>query len=324
MDTLPLELLWIVLEQPILEDAGGILRCVCRLWRIGVDQRFKYPRGVDPIEVVASPALLQWAWDSGMTNYADICLYAAGAERHFSTLVYAHAQGCPLTAEVMNEAGNSYPHNNHAFKTVQWLHEHGCPWDTDGACANSLEMLQWAHERGYPMGVGVYRTAVDNGGNMDVVVYAHKHDVPWDVSVSTLAAAYSSIDIVKWLITHDCPHNSMLCYNAARHGHFELLKWAVDYGCLYGTPTLLGAAAGGQLEIVKWLYETKNIVWHFQTCQHAARRHHLEVLRYARANGCPWGDRVWEFADPLRQTAQSNKAKEMSAWLLANGCPVSE
>jgi hypothetical protein len=44
---------------------------------------------------------------------------------------------------------------------------------------------------------------------------------------------------------------------------------------------------GGHLEVLKWAREN-GCPWDEQTCSSAATGGHLEVLKWARANGCPW------------------------------------
>ncbi|CAN0461067.1 unnamed protein product, partial [Hapterophycus canaliculatus] len=45
------------------------------------------------------------------------------------------------------------------------------------------------------------------------------------------------------------------------------------------------AAERGHLEVLKWAREN-GCPWDRMTCVHAARGEHLEVLAWARANGC--------------------------------------
>ena len=46
------------------------------------------------------------------------------------------------------------------------------------------------------------------------------------------------------------------------------------------------AAAGGHLEVLQWA-RGEGCDWDSKTCAHAAAGGHLEVLQWARANGCP-------------------------------------
>merc|ERR1711924_433813 len=41
------------------------------------------------------------------------------------------------------------------------------------------------------------------------------------------------------------------------------------------------------LEVLKWL-RAEGCPWDLTTCDYAVRGGHVEVLRWARENGCPW------------------------------------
>ena len=53
------------------------------------------------------------------------------------------------------------------------------------------------------------------------------------------------------------------------------------------------AAMGGHLEVLQWA-RANGCPWDEKTCMHAAEGGHLEVLQWARANGCPWDVHVHE------------------------------
>ena len=49
------------------------------------------------------------------------------------------------------------------------------------------------------------------------------------------------------------------------------------------------AAAGGHMEVLQWAREN-GCLWNMSTCEQAAQFGHLEVLRWARENGCQWNE----------------------------------
>ena len=51
--------------------------------------------------------------------------------------------------------------------------------------------------------------------------------------------------------------------------------------------TCASAAGGGHLECLRYAHEN-GCPWDVYTCRSAARGGHLECLRYAHENGCPW------------------------------------
>jgi len=62
-----------------------------------------------------------------------------------------------------------------------------------------------------------------------------------------------------------------------------------------GRLTCSWAAEGGHLEVLKWAREN-GCPWNERTCSCAAKGGHLEVLKWARENGCPWGEQTCSFA----------------------------
>ena len=75
--------------------------------------------------------------------------------------------------------------------------------------------------------------------------------------------------------------------------------------------TCWSAAAGGHLEVLQWA-RANGCRWNAWLCSGAAEGGHLEVLKWARANGCEWD--VWTWHHCADQPA-------VREWLVANGCP---
>ena len=57
--------------------------------------------------------------------------------------------------------------------------------------------------------------------------------------------------------------------------------------------TCANAAHGGHLEVLKWAREN-DCPWDGRTCAFAANGGHLELL--ARENGCPWDEKTGAYA----------------------------
>ena len=62
--------------------------------------------------------------------------------------------------------------------------------------------------------------------------------------------------------------------------------------------------------VLKRVLDVKNK----NTCEIAAKNGHLEVLKYARENGCPWDEWTCSFA-------ARNGHLEVLKWARENGCP---
>jgi hypothetical protein len=72
------------------------------------------------------------------------------------------------------------------------------------------------------------------------------------------------------------------------------------------------AARNGYLEVLKWA-RANGCPWNEDTCAQAAWGGHLEVLQWARANGCPWNE------DTCAYAARGGHL-EVLQWARANGC----
>ena len=77
--------------------------------------------------------------------------------------------------------------------------------------------------------------------------------------------------------------------------------------------TCMYAARDGHLEVLKWA-RRNGCPWDEKTCAEAARGGHLEVLRWARENGCPWDEMTCA-------RAANGGHLEVLQWLRQNGCP---
>ena len=76
--------------------------------------------------------------------------------------------------------------------------------------------------------------------------------------------------------------------------------------------TCSNAAAGGHLEVLQWA-RANGCEWHSGTCSNAAEGGHLEVLQWARANGCLWNAYTCS-------NAAAGGHLEVLQWARANGC----
>ena len=67
------------------------------------------------------------------------------------------------------------------------------------------------------------------------------------------------------------------------------------------------------MELLRWAREN-GCPWDEATPAFAAEGGHLELLRWARENGCPWDERVCE-------RAAEDGHLEMLQWAIENGAP---
>ena len=86
----------------------------------------------------------------------------------------------------------------------------------------------------------------------------------------------------------------------------RVLNIKSEWTCAY-------AAMNGHLNVLKWAKKNK-CPWDEDTCALAAWNGHLEVLKWARENGCPWN---WLTC----ASAAQNDHLEVLKWARENRCP---
>jgi hypothetical protein len=107
-------------------------------------------------------------------------------------------------------------------------------------------------------------------------------------------------------------------YDAAERGYVSTLKCLLRRGLLEEESLVCAAAArNGDLEALKALRRVENFPWDEHTCAYAAWGCHLEVLKWARANGCLWNERTCYYA------AEGGHI-EVLRWARENGAPWTE
>ena len=70
------------------------------------------------------------------------------------------------------------------------------------------------------------------------------------------------------------------------------------------------AAKYGHLECLKYAHEN-GCPWDEVTCSEAAENGHLECLKYAHENGCPWDEEMFEMfdSDTVEETSDSDSGE---------------
>ena len=130
-----------------------------------------------------------------------------------------------------------------------------------------------------------------------------------------------------------------LCEAAARGGNLEELKPLRENGCPWDTNTCQGrqgwaprgaavvarerrtvgqvdmhGGGGGRAPRGAAVVACSGSALSEWTCMYAAKGGHLELLQWARANGCPWNEETCG-------AAAENGHLEVLQWVRANGCP---
>ena len=121
------------------------------------------------------------------------------------------------------------------------------------------------------------------------------------------------------IAAHGCDARKLSSYQAAKVGCWRSLEGLLKQGKhgLESQKTLCsGAAEGGHLEVLRWA-RANGCPWSHMTCKAAARSGHLEVRKWMRANGCPWNTETCS-------GAAEGGHLEVLKWARENGCPWNE
>ena len=103
---------------------------------------------------------------------------------------------------------------------------------------------------------------------------------------------------------------------AAKLGRLTVLKNLLQRGKLKKVVVCESAAEGGHLETLKWAREN-DCPWDERTCAFAAKGGHLEMLKWLRENDCPWDYQTCAYA-------AKGGHLEVLKWARESGCPWNE
>ena len=101
----------------------------------------------------------------------------------------------------------------------------------------------------------------------------------------------------------------------AEHGFLKFCKVGLNRGEPRRVVCSL-AASRGHLEILKWAH-SNGCPWDRWTCMNASENGHLEVLEWAISQKCPWDEWTCYYA------AENNHLNILE-WAHSNGCPWDE
>ena len=96
------------------------------------------------------------------------------------------------------------------------------------------------------------------------------------------------------------------------------VQWARENGCEWdeiacATPRRREATWSPSGARCEWARQPPRCEWDEETCEAAAKGGHLEVLQWARQNGCPWNE--------LTCSAAAGGHLDVLQWAHENGCP---
>jgi hypothetical protein len=122
------------------------------------------------------------------------------------------------------------------LSVLQWLREHGCPWDKWtcywAAKGGHVEVLQWAREQSLPCPWDEWTCwGAARGGHLQVLQWAREHGCPWDKRTCSMAAGGGHLKVLQWAREQSppCPWSLSTCrFVATEGGHPEVYEWLKD------------------------------------------------------------------------------------------------
>jgi hypothetical protein len=120
-----------------------------------------------------------------------------------------------------------------------------------------------------------------------------------------MAAYEGRLDVLKWLFEKGCPISRNLCASGAMiSGHVHILQWMKDNGITgeWRDYHMYSAANRGRLEVVKWL-RADGCPWDEKACLFAGSCKSWDTLQYLVDNKCPgWEKAAIKYAEHLTIT----------------------
>lgn len=236
------------------------------------------------------------------------------------------------------------------LKLLQWaIKKKKCQWTTKTtkmAVKNGhLRLLRWAlkqdflHDYDDIFTHGIIFHACVNG-QLNILKWALDHEFEWDNYYIETASSHGHLNILIWFLSNgyiDSHDQVNIVESAIKQNHVHILEWAIQSNFIWpydACPvaafhghlralqlarsvqrqwlnTCEAAAACGNLDVLKWA-RSQGCPWDYTTCLAAARNGHLHVLIWARAEGCRWKKSVF-------QGALDHYNHHINKWMLQNG-----
>ncbi|ELR11103.1 uncharacterized protein ACA1_351310 [Acanthamoeba castellanii str. Neff] len=243
-------------------------------------------------------------WSAIFDLCREFCARLA-AEGRLAVLEWARTNGCPWDYRTCASAARRGD-----LALLQRLRADGCPWDKSttsaAAAAGQLDVLKWALANGCLLAEPMICNETAAAGQL-----------AWTCAK---AAQGGHLELLQWARANGCPWDQMTCALAAEGGHMEVLQWARDNGgrgpaavretngrqrwrpaaatlrsysgstpmAARGTPKPVHRRPrGGHLDILQWA-RANGCLWDEKTCARPAGG-----APWASANGCPWGRQTW-------------------------------
>nr|UMO78432.1 Ankyrin repeat domain containing protein [Pandoravirus belohorizontensis] len=353
MDTLPDEVLALILASLPCAVVRATASSVCRRWRcialdpssLGRHPCLVRPPNAQKCDPCADAArhghldCLIYARAKGHRWGMDTCCQAA-AGGHLACLVYAHRNGCRWNGDEC-EAAAGHGH----IDCLRYLAEHGCPvysWTcvaaasgghldcmiflakkgalADDICrhaasSGSVACLTWLDDHGFAWDASTCANAA-GAGSLACVTYVRERGCPWDASTLTEAVRSGNADLVRYVVTNGCPRDDAACLKAAVvYGGLPVLCVLLDAGVVLAPDAVCLAAHHGRIVVIAEAHARGFIDTRGDVCHAAAAQGQLEALTLARECGWDWGG-----ARTCEAALDHNDATALVEYVREHGC----
>lgn len=291
---------------------------------------------------------LEFAHTYRSSNKCFFDIRSAAKNGHVHILEWAreHSWGPNFFAQVIAEvdevltdvAGNGH------LSILEWASNNGCSPSIEvlavAASKGHKRILQWARNNGHGHLIdGTVHQAAISGGQFEVLEWIRndhglKENLKLQSEDSYLHAVNNKDKKLLWLLLKEgCPcSRQAMCQvldlqwmsedekkEALKKaleidGAFPLSDMVIKAGGIHFS--VLGLAAkNNEFELLKFIHNRdREIQWHWCICYFASKHNNLEMLQYARSNGCPWDYQV-------HSCAALNNSTEILEYAAENKCP---
>lgn len=182
------------------------------------------------------------------------------------------------------------------FHILKYLRKNNCQFCPEMYCDainnNNIEIIKWLKRKGIELNEYAFHEAAKNG----------------------------NIHIMKLLKKYNCEYNSTTVKNAILYHNIEALKWLINNGCCLDNYSFYYAVETGNINIIEYIYDLSihnlSFPWQFSnSCNIAAQKGYMNVLRWLRERQCPWNINTI-------YTAMRNKNYYIAKWAIENGCEI--
>eukprot|EP00611_Tribonema_gayanum_P025776 TRINITY_DN5971_c0_g1_i3.p1 TRINITY_DN5971_c0_g1~~TRINITY_DN5971_c0_g1_i3.p1 ORF type:complete len:559 (+),score=141.68 TRINITY_DN5971_c0_g1_i3:150-1826(+) len=241
----------------------------------------------------------------------------------------------------------SFAATSGSVELLRWLHAEGCPWDDHAsrvaAIDGHIEMLDWLHAVNAPMALDACDFAYDCD-QFEAFEWAYSHGLPvsgklevklalegdderlewlrvrghWFHNPPDMWAAGDNI-VKQWLHHHRFPYDARAAIGVIGTDAVDWILYEVGSGA-WDERSCIAAAFEGDLTALSLLHTTCRATGgghDEEVCAAAAAGGHMDVLRWARGEGCAWDGRVCS-------EARVNGHLDVLRWAVSEGCPCGE